>query len=1720
MIDVDYFFTGPSLSDEVLCIDKFIGDEVCSQLAVRLKDDTTKKRMILRGNCIGPAGAQSLSKMLAVNKFIDFVSLEWNEVGSPGVAFLASSLETNTVLTSLDLRNNGITNDGAILLANVLNKNHTLKFLDLRWNQIGDAGGKSFELPLTTRPTKLNLLLGGNLLSPSVNAIIEEHTQSSEELSQYTNGAGMASNGISSPLPPSQINKSFSSSSSPHSTPHTIVTTSSLDGSSDHIRDDSTHSTGKYTTNKGASHIRIIELEQLLAREKYRAEQTAESLKLAKTRINDQAGEINKLKSRWELERAQITEEVNRMAQENQEEYQVLTAEKNVLSTSLREAQEEVELCREHISYLQDEMNLISRKVVDLESKDQTCQSVIIDKIAEIERLTMNLDMAHCEVDDCRSSLTEKFEQEKQRILYEMESIKDNCVEIATVETREEEWSKFNGILESKTLAWELEKAELMEEIKTKTNNLVDLEEQMNITVMSSEELITKLHHEIMQLMEKNTDSETELNDEINRLKTELDSQRVDSQRVILNTTVTAEVEIQSLKELIEDLSERNKSREKDMIVETELLRQSFENDVKTLRKEIEDLDCTCKDREDQINNLKELIETNRNDAKNIQEQLIIETEFLKQSFENDVKTLRKEIEDLNYTCKDREDQINNLKELIETNRNDAKNIQDQLIIETEFLKQSFENDVKTLRKEIEDLDCTCKDREDKIQSLRALIEDLSEKNKTREEELIAEVNLIRASAIEETREFKVYNSEIDKAHKVEVIKLTTQLSDKDYEIENFQTDIINLTNDLKLKIEQFRDLERECSVLKDILSHNAEKMKEKDVEICRIREDYIVKEKKSNELISLLQSTLNVSREEMAKTLQEERHKYETELVRIEGEMEQKIKVLKTSNDLNVQEMEKVQSELESTRRELSETVEEAISHTEEQLHRRHQIVLEDIRETLRTIQIDSLNKDIVDLNIQIKHIRSENEKALQKAEYDLNQTGALIRLEESRKYDGIIDGFRSSHLKDIQRLQTTWEEEKMEFMDKLEILGAVTTERDSLLIQINNTESKMSEIITKMHEQDMLHKERTDTMVTVHNTVVEDLNIVQLKDQIESKIKLLERTNSINEELQSTKQELDIVQQQLVTTKQELQTQNEENNIFHTALVSIQSDCLNKETELIKTTSEIHQLQLELDSSRFGYHELQGKITELNKQLMSMKLEYNKLLNETMPLSIENAISCTRIEYDEKYKNIIQEMKEEIHSASSGSYEIQLQQLTLQWDMERKQLQETISSIEIDHQKSIDGMVSKSTSDLKILRQSWENERNTLTSTVSERVHNLEEKVRLSVLERDQARDRATMADDRSSNLNNLLNVAQSLNKEQKNEIDILTSELKQVELELAQVTSEKNGVGKVHIEELEAVKSLLQRIQVQHQATIFNLQAEHAAIELSLRNKNETLSMELYNMEQGHIEQSDKMIKDHNDQMEQLLSEMLLSEQTSKDHIDRLLSNSTNTDKKYTDQINELQTKLSLTIEGNHEQIERLKEAYDKADKQHKKQLESLQLELTNTTMSYEQEKTKLEQDYKSKIENLILEKSQLEVQYRIDLDKLKKENGDLNTMSQYLLVLEKQKESKFEELISERMDVALNQQKQKHEIEIKTLQHKYDECMKTKTVLEERCEQLNTVMESTLSGESSYKSTLEEYKKRLEYFSILEKDLKESVVTLTLQNAQYVAQLRSLQSPTKP
>lgn len=47
---------GRDNSSEVLCIDKFLGDDAIRLLSSKLAGNNHKEKLVLRGNCIGPSG--------------------------------------------------------------------------------------------------------------------------------------------------------------------------------------------------------------------------------------------------------------------------------------------------------------------------------------------------------------------------------------------------------------------------------------------------------------------------------------------------------------------------------------------------------------------------------------------------------------------------------------------------------------------------------------------------------------------------------------------------------------------------------------------------------------------------------------------------------------------------------------------------------------------------------------------------------------------------------------------------------------------------------------------------------------------------------------------------------------------------------------------------------------------------------------------------------------------------------------------------------------------------------------------------------------------------------------------------------------------------------------------------------------------------------------------------------------------------------------------------------------------------------------------------------------------------------------------------------------------------------------------------------------------------------------------------------------------------------
>ncbi|KAJ8246404.1 hypothetical protein GJAV_G00267370 [Gymnothorax javanicus] len=138
-----------TLFTEVVLSDCMLSEEGAKLLLSGLCSNTTVKVLDLKGNNLRASGAETLGKLLARNKSLRRLILEWNALGVLDEAFslFCEGLGSNGCLTQLDLRNNQINHEGAAELSLALKRNDTLQELDLRWNNIGLLGGRSILEP-------------------------------------------------------------------------------------------------------------------------------------------------------------------------------------------------------------------------------------------------------------------------------------------------------------------------------------------------------------------------------------------------------------------------------------------------------------------------------------------------------------------------------------------------------------------------------------------------------------------------------------------------------------------------------------------------------------------------------------------------------------------------------------------------------------------------------------------------------------------------------------------------------------------------------------------------------------------------------------------------------------------------------------------------------------------------------------------------------------------------------------------------------------------------------------------------------------------------------------------------------------------------------------------------------------------------------------------------------------------------------------------------------------------------------------------------------------------------------------------------------------------------------------------------------------------------------------------------------------------------------------
>ncbi|KAA8581161.1 hypothetical protein FQN60_002742 [Etheostoma spectabile] len=130
---------------EVVLSDCMLSEEGAKVLLTGLFGNTTVKVLDLKGNNLRSTGAEVLGKLLARNKTLHRLVLEWNALGVWDEAFslFCDGLASNSVLTQLDLRNNQINHHGA-------------------WNNIGLLGGRTLLEALQKNHSIVQLEMAGN----------------------------------------------------------------------------------------------------------------------------------------------------------------------------------------------------------------------------------------------------------------------------------------------------------------------------------------------------------------------------------------------------------------------------------------------------------------------------------------------------------------------------------------------------------------------------------------------------------------------------------------------------------------------------------------------------------------------------------------------------------------------------------------------------------------------------------------------------------------------------------------------------------------------------------------------------------------------------------------------------------------------------------------------------------------------------------------------------------------------------------------------------------------------------------------------------------------------------------------------------------------------------------------------------------------------------------------------------------------------------------------------------------------------------------------------------------------------------------------------------------------------------------------------------------------------------------------------------------------------
>ncbi|RNA01317.1 A-kinase anchor 9-like [Brachionus plicatilis] len=578
--------------------------------------------------------------------------------------------------------------------------------------------------------------------------------------------------------------------------------------------------------------------------------------------------------------------------------------------------------------------------------------------------------------------------------------------------------------------------------------------------------------------------------------------------------------------------------------------------------------------------------------------------------FMSEIESAKKELEDMVQDKLDRINQLSLENENLERHVNEKDEQLDDLnkkLKETEFKlenlnkdKNDFESQIELYKDEVDTLMKSNKSQSNIINDLREKLSELQAKYDTQfemnenwsieKEDLIQQKNDIQTelynymSRVSDLQIFKE-NFELEAKNKIEkyeetILNLNSNIDDKENLIDSLKEQLNELKEDfqsrLEAEIKQFEFVE-------DRQNSDLIKSYENQIESLKNEKENLKAELQSKESYEISQSLLDSKNEQI-------------------DELNEKIKILTTQIEENIQMNEDVQKKILNEKENFENEI-------------------KSLNENFKS-EIDSLNEKIETLNREKCEIIAEHE-------LKINENNDLNKLNEelSNKCEQI-----TSENKTLKNDVETKLEDSKTKEEMIEQLNLEINELKNKLVDSDNKINMFKESLKDLKEksQDQSPLEELRIKLEADNEVLSK-EIKELKDHNDE---LKTNTDKIKTEFQQENTKLIITNENIVENDDLKRRQNELNNLITELEQKLEQIVEQNKTTLEQKLEEldsIHKQELE-NMNNLSANDIDKLKNEYEQQIEKLKEDHSRQLNE----ELERIRKQITAEYEKKIESL----------------------------------------------------------------------------------------------------------------------------------------------------------------------------------------------------------------------------------------------------------------------------------------------------------------------------------------------------------------------------------------------------------------------------------------------------------------------------------------------------